>query len=114
MSVADKSSGQVVSVEWAGWPEGVTSAVLQVAAALGTAKPPTHLTIVVPSPPHLKAHRDCLREALRGLIHSSVLEQPGVRVNLVFGGADSDRRQAINYLAGAPFVYGATIDLGAM
>jgi hypothetical protein len=35
-------------------------------------------------------------------------------VNLVFGGADSDRRQAINYLAGAPFVYGATIDLGAM
>ncbi|NYJ11033.1 hypothetical protein GGI64_002080 [Rhizobium leguminosarum] len=101
-----------VEIDWRGWPEGITEAVLQGAVALRAAKPKSHVTLVVANPPVNSAQRQCLREALRGLIHSSVLERPDIRSNLAFGGMSEDRQRIIAYLDRATFVFGATIDLG--
>lgn len=112
MNSLSNARQKVVELQYSQWPEGVTSAVLKAAGALGKAERPSAVAIVVPHPPADAAHRACLREALRGLIHSSVLEAPEIRANLVYGGSDGDRNHMIAYLADATFVFGATIDLG--
>ncbi|MGH0348862.1 hypothetical protein [Sinorhizobium meliloti] len=101
-----------VEIKWTGWPKGITGAILQATEALGDARADTHVTLVVDALSIEEAHRLSLFEALRGLVHSSVLERPGLRANLVFGGSDDDRRQFSRYLATAPYVFGASIDLG--
>ena len=101
-----------VEIKWAGWPKGVTGAILQATEVLGDARADSHVTLVVDASIMEEAHRLSLFEALRGLVHSSVLERPGLRANLVFGGSDDDRRKFSRYLAAAPYVFGASIDLG--
>ena len=112
MNENDSSIGTTVSVEWTGWPFGVTHAVLHVAEVLGNAPGNCHVTLTVPNPPCDASHRASLAEALRGLVQSSVLERPDIRVNLVFGGIDADQAMMVSYLETADFVFGATIDLG--
>jgi hypothetical protein len=105
------ASSRIFEVSGGAWPEGLTAAVLDVTACLASAT--TAVTVVVRSPPQNHAQRESLREALRGLIHSSVLERPKIRANLVYGGSQADQDKAIKYLDGATFVFGATLDLGA-
>lgn len=101
-------------ISWTVWPEGITNAILQATTALGEARSSTHVTLVVGSPPNEMEQRLSLFQALRGLVHSSVLERPDVRANLVFGGADADRLQMVRYLDTARYVFGASIDLGEL
>jgi hypothetical protein len=112
VSDSPKVRQHVVELECGTWPEGVTSAVLTATRSLGQAELPSTVTLVVPRPPKDPAHRACLTEALRGVIHSSTLEQPTIRTNLIVGGSDSDRQEAVSYVSAATFVFGATIDLG--
>jgi hypothetical protein len=113
MSDTSENRHSVHELEAREWPGGVTSAVLSAASVLGAAEPGTAVTFVVRNAPEDPAVRDCLREALRGLIHSSVLENPRVRANLAFGGSSKDSQAMTSYLETASFVFGATFDLGS-
>jgi hypothetical protein len=112
--VTESANGrtQLIEVSWKGWPQGITAAVVEVARALRRAQAGDHVVAVVSEVPADGPHRGALREALRGLIHSSVRERPEVRVNLVFGGSPADRSKSVDYLTHAGFVYGATLELG--
>jgi hypothetical protein len=103
----------LVELGWAGWPSGVTEAVLSAADALASAPSGEVVTLVVPVPPAVRSEREALRDALRSVLHASLLERPDVRANIVFGGDEADSVRTIAYLASADFVYGATIDLEA-
>lgn len=95
------------------WPAGLTDAVVRVAGQLGKSTPGDRVTVVVAHPPAAPEQRAALVEALRSLVHASVLERPTVRVNLVCGGTPTGRRETLAYVAGADFLLGATLDLGA-
>ena len=94
------------------WPAGLVDAVVYVTGELGRSSPGERVTVVVPEPPAAPEQSGALREALRSLVHASVLELPAVRVNHVYGGTAADREQTLAYVAGAEFVLGATLDLG--
>lgn len=96
------------------WPTGLTNAVLDVTRALADRMEGDDVTVLVPEPPSDPGEREALREAVRSVVHVSVLERPKIRVNLVFGGSAEDREDTISYLAKAPFVVGASIDLGGV
>jgi hypothetical protein len=112
MTSTDFSPPTVIELPWTGWPGGVTTAVVTAAKALGGAVERDQVTLVVSDPPAEWSEREALREALRSLVHASVMEQPRIRVNMVFGGESSDRAETVDYVNEATFVYGATIDLG--
>jgi hypothetical protein len=112
MTSADRRPPTVVDIPWTSWPVGVTAAVVVAADALAAAQEGDQITLVVSAPPADWSEREALREALRSLIHASVMEQPGIRANMVFGGLQADRDETVAYVNDATFVYGATVDLG--
>lgn len=95
----------------ASWPSGVTDAVLLVTAGIRSSVPGDRVVVVVGDPPSEPDRRGALLLALRSLVHASVLERPGVRINLVFGGTAQDRERTLEYVAGATYLHGATLDL---
>jgi hypothetical protein len=95
------------------WPGSLTNLVVEVAGALGSAADGDRLAVVVVNPPTEPERAGAVREAMRSLVHASVLERPAVRVNLVYGGSGADRDVTLDHLAGADFVLGATLDLSA-
>lgn len=102
----------VVTVSPGLWPTGLTDAVLDVTRILAERTDGDIVTVLVPEPPVDTCEREALREALRSVVHVSVLERPKIRVNLVFGGSAEDREDTVSYVADASFVVGASIDLG--
>jgi hypothetical protein len=106
------SDSAVLEIDPGGFPSGLTHAVLIATRRLGGATPQSSVTISVPAPPSDLGEREALREALRSLVHGSILERPEVRANLVFGGPADDHRRTVEYVNSAPFVIGASIDLG--
>lgn len=97
----------------AAWPGSLTGLVVEVAGALGSATDGDRIVVVVAEPPAEPERAGAVREALRSLVHASVLERPAVRVNLVYGGSGADRHATLDHLATADFVLGATVDLSA-
>lgn len=102
----------VIQITAAEWPADLTRAVLDASHALAATQEGQALTLAVPNPPADFGFREALREALRSLVHGSVLERPKMRVNLVFGGDAVDHQATVDYIGSAPFVIGATVDLG--
>lgn len=98
------------ALDQATWPAALTRLVVDVAGALGAAVDGDRVAVVA-DPPAEPERAGALREALRSLVHASVLERPGVQANLVYGGSAADRDLTLAYLATADFVLGATIDL---
>ena len=104
------------------WHASLSDVIARATAAIAAAAestPPTRTTVVLHGQPDTRtpAHiRLSMKEALRSLIHASVLEQPALGINLLIAQTleDPDLELTLKYLAGpnGEFVQGATIDLG--
>jgi hypothetical protein len=101
------------ALDSATWPGSLTRLVVEVAGALGSAADGDRIAVVVAEPPAEPEQAGAVREAMRSLVHASVLERPAVRVNLLYGGSSADREMTLDHLATADFVLGATLDLSA-
>lgn len=104
------------------WHASLSDVVVQATAAIAAAAKSTaqtRTTLVLHGQPDKRtpSHiRLSMKEALRSLMHTSVLEQPSLGINLVIALTldDPDLEPTLKYLAGTEgeFVQGATIDLG--
>lgn len=104
------------------WHASLSDVVVQATAAIAAAAKSTaqtRTTLVLHGQPDKRTPlhiRLSMKEALRSLMHTSVLEQPSLGINLVIALTldDPDLQTTLKYLAGpeGEFVQGATIDLG--
>ncbi|MDP9889092.1 hypothetical protein [Pseudarthrobacter enclensis] len=104
------------------WYASLSDVIVEATSALAAAArtaPQTSLILVLHGQPDtpIPAHiRLSAKEALRSLVHTSVLEEPTLRVNLLIAPTSDgpDLQLTLEYLSGpnGEFVQGATIDLG--
>lgn len=105
--------------DWHASLSDVVARATAVIAAAAQSTPQTRTTLVLhgqpdaPTPAHIRLST---KAALRSLIHTSVLEQPALGINLLIAQTleSPDLELTLKYLAGpnGEFVQGATIDLG--